>query len=303
MATLTLTLGDNQDARSIPIALEDGDSGATVARILEDARVTAADSKGSVSLSSGGASAAEVVTVMAVLHGLVGRFAILEVGEQKLDPKSLDAPDLRIPKPASVLKYWVFDPTADDVDALARFSRRVILHGTDDIVQDMRTVMVLAKLRVFDGRDRLPDYLPLEQVGTEGAEPLSLSTLRLLGTDLRGRSRARWDGVLVEQQALTQRQERLNKAASWDIEDVMVRLGARLGTDGEHWHCPRPERHNNGDANPSIKLTAPAAMRCYKCDSEEMDSLRLVMDVLGDDPDTSADWILEGGSLQPALAS
>jgi hypothetical protein len=67
-------------------------------------------------------------------------------------------------------------------------------------------------------------------------------------------------------------------------------LGATT-PDGVLWHCPRPDRHRNGDANASMRVDEQGA-RCFRCDPEKIDSLRLVADVRGISFDEAADWIL-----------
>jgi hypothetical protein len=37
-------------------------------------------------------------------------------------------------------------------------------------------------------------------------------------------------------------------------------------------------------------------VRCYRCDGERVDSLRLTMDVLGLSPDEAAAWLVEKSS-------
>ena len=65
------------------------------------------------------------------------------------------------------------------------------------------------------------------------------------------------------------------------LADVAVRLGLRLGTNG-NFHCWRPESHKNGDrtASASVRKTNNT-LKCFGCDIGPFSNLDLVMAVLG----------------------
>ena len=102
---------------------------------------------------------------------------------------------------------------------------------------------------------------------------------RKLGNELRREIKIDNRNTIVEKNNLSPRIEELSQLANLNIEEALKYLGSYPDSEGIYWRCPRPERHNNGDLNPSMKINE-GKVRCYKCDNEEIDTLRLLMDTL-----------------------
>ena len=92
---------------------------------------------------------------------------------------------------------------------------------------------------------------------------------------------------------LTSRQRVLLQAADTNVEETLTKLKSHRNQDTGLWRCSRPQNHRNGDANPSSHVE-DNRVRCYKCDLEPLDSLRLVMETLNISPDDAAVWLLSG---------
>ena len=190
------------------------------------------------------------------------------------------------------------------VDASAiRYSRRVRLAPAVEVSAAVTQFLVVAGLRARGTVDRFP-YLV---AGDEPAAPadaqlqvpgVCLDTLRAAALDLRRKHRIGDRKCMVPAVEMDPRRKALEAGASVPIETAMRLLGARQNPDTGLWHCPRPQRHNNGDANASMRAMK-GQVRCYRCDGERVDSLRLAMDVLGLSPDEAAAWLVH----QAATAS
>lgn len=165
---------------------------------------------------------------------------------------------------------------------------------------DLLTALVtVSAFRVRNGADRLPflvesGFTPLETIGEDG-EPIiigiDLDILRRSGGDLRRAKRLDDRNALVEPVNQGMRIERLSKAAAMPVEIALALLGSTMQSDTELWHCPRPQRHRNGDANASMKV-ADGKIRCLRCDPEPVDGLRLVCEVRNLSPDDAANLLL-----------
>lgn len=191
---------------------------------------------------------------------------------------------------------------AQDVEALRRihFASRVRLI-LDPAVKTSTALLQLAAIstiRTRDGATRLPVLCDGSEPVFEDATP---STLPPVGFDLqavadeaqklRGSSMANVVFATAPKARLSDRQRRLVEAAQLPLDQTLVRLGAAQDERGM-WHCPRPERHRNGDRNASLTIGEDGMMRCYRCDKDRIDSLRLVMDTKGWVADEAATWLL-----------
>ncbi|NKB80737.1 MAG: AAA family ATPase [Nitrospirales bacterium] len=88
------------------------------------------------------------------------------------------------------------------------------------------------------------------------------------------------------------------------IETVYQALGGRQGTNG-YWHCLQPERHNNGDRNPSVQLRQDRgfcwSQECFG--NKGADIFALVQIVRQCSFAAANTWLLESFQLKPALHS
>jgi hypothetical protein len=194
--------------------------------------------------------------------------------------------------------------TPSDIAAI-RHARRVrLVAGTTP--EALSGFIAVAALRARPGMERFPMLV----TGAEPADPdplpdgvlpagVDLDLLRAGATDLRQVLRVPRQVSVMATGPVTDRSRRFGVLAGLDMTAVLAALGS-TSPDGSLWHCPRPDRHSNGDANASMGVDATRS-RCYRCDDEWVNPLRLVADVRGITFDAAADW-LEGLDLPPAGA-
>ena len=182
----------------------------------------------------------------------------------------------------------------DEVGA-ARYARRTSLVWCDD------PVVYQAAAWLAGVRDRRGDGGRLPQLDIDG-EDLDLEGVRLAGAAKRRQTNAAANQAVAEAVELSERQLRLVGAAAVAVGDVLTAMGSNQ--DGGLWNCPRPGRHTHGDAVPSLRVSENS-VRCFRCDSEWMDPLRLVMDAMQIGPDDAADLLLalHEGSFEPYAAA
>ena len=192
-------------------------------------------------------------------------------------------------KPAEPAEYvQVSTSTRDDVvnvqpgvemspdDILAvRYGRRVRI-ATDgmDTMTALTVLVTVAGLRSRNGADRLPIMIENPSsdlfVG-EGDERTAVGTegenYRRAGNELRRSSRIDDRTTVADREQDTPRLEALRKAAAVKIEHTLTLLGSMQHPETGLWRCPRPTRHRNGDANPSLKVNEEGLVRCFRCDA------------------------------------
>lgn len=120
---------------------------------------------------------------------------------------------------------------------------------------------------------------------------VDLEEVRKAGAALRRAKRVDDRSEVASPIDLSARQRYLMQAASVSVEETLMRLDSHVNAETGFWRCSRPNRHRNGDANPSSHVE-DNKVRCYRCDKEPLDSLRLVMDTLSITPDEAANWLL-----------
>jgi len=202
-----------------------------------------------------------------------------------------------------------------------RYAKRLRWVAPDDTLKALQQLVLIAALRARGAHERFPALV----AGTEELEaPLTpapgvdLEAMRREAESMRRDLRSDNRDAVADPQELTPRSQRWNAADAVPIAHVLTQLGARSkmvdiaerthpttgllqpATVVEVWHCPRPDRHANGDATPSMRIHAKSgAVQCFRCDSERVGPLRLVMDVLGCSPDEAADMIESWGPPPP----
>lgn len=162
----------------------------------------------------------------------------------------------------------------------------------------VQTVMLVASVRQKPAAARYPalhispTYGDLDRI-VQGDTSclLDLEGIRKEGGKLRRSSRTDDRTESMPPLDLTVRQRTLLQAADIDVEGTLTRLHSHKNPDTGLWRCSRPQNHRNGDANPSSHV-GDNRVRCYKCDLEPLDSLRLVMETLNVSPDDAALWLL-----------
>lgn len=207
--------------------------------------------------------------------------------------------------------------TAHD-GSLIHHATRVTIVPSESLADTARSLLALAALRRRGAAERFPGLLgpvpsptevPAEvaldaeiadvPAGAPTAEHhpslpggfIDLEDLRRRGSALRRSTRPDTTGRLAPVVEASARLARLERVSQYPVEVILDRLGARSGPDTPQlWHCPRPERHTHGDANPSMRVEE-GHVRCFRCDPEPVDALDLVIDALGATADEAADWI------------
>lgn len=299
------TAAEKGTARVATVAVPRPVTDEAVCVALSEADITPADVRSHVEMTlPADVDASEALIIYATLTGFAGRFVTVEVGDSTVEPIHRVTHDYTRPdSPHLVVTAGPaaeFEGQEDEV----HFARRVLMDTNQPAANAVRQFTRLAAIRARGEQERFPDCTgaSLEEVGAgvvDGDDPdelVSLEAARKAGFTLRGANRdtSRWE--LAPHAEPDGRLQDLQYAADAPIADVMRRLGSTVDESGERWHCPRPDRHTNGDRNPSMKIVE-GKTRCFRCDPEWVDSLRLVMDVKGLPPDEAAAWLRSGAGL------
>lgn len=290
---------------------------------LRDSALTPADLRSkTLVLLSPAADAAAAVAAYSVMTGFASRRVEVArnadlVAVDEIDAAFRQTPDagrpstaddfLQIGAPHTEIPAFPYDALTDPAIAnRVRYARRCRLALHADPLEAVRTLVRVAALRARGDNDRFPTLV----VGNEPAAAdtddaptpgVDLDALRRFAHDMRRTLRFEDRSALVERVELTGRQQRLCEAAARPTAAVMTALGAST-PDGNLWHCPRPERHRNGDANASMRVE-DGRVRCFRCDPEKVDPVRLVADVKGCSLDEAADWLLANVAAAPSAAA
>ena len=185
---------------------------------------------------------------------------------------------------------------SDDDAVLIRHARRVRFVPAGSSSDTISQLLVIAGLRAREDIDRFPTLCdgsePFDPARPTEEAGMCLDALRRQALALRREQKTGIRDSIAPFEPPTSRNLRLDEVAGMSITDTMSRLGAVQNETTGLWHCPRPERHSNGDQNPSMKAV-DETVRCFRCDMEKIDSLRLIMDCLGCTADEAADWLLD----------
>jgi hypothetical protein len=258
-------------------------------------------------------SPAEAILVYSALCGFAQRRVDVIAGGRIVDASKIDdiargIKDAGKPDPVPVqvqvgtikndeVSSILFSSQLSPTDASTiRYARRVRFNPAADVSAAITQFLVVAGLRARANVDRFPYLVNGDEPAAPADSPLQvvgvcLDTLRTAILELRRRHRSGDRKTIVPAPQADERRSDLEKAAGVPIEDALRLLGGRQNPDTGLWHCPRPQRHNNGDANASMR-TVKGLVRCYRCDGERVDSLRLAMDVLSLSPDEAASWLV-----------
>jgi len=283
------------------------------------ADITAADTRSQAVLVIDTDNITSALLVYAAALGFTGRRIDIALGEQVIDATRLDRAARKLPDaskpPELVLQAQVAPFSRDDLLTIGtgqnlapaevsviRYARRLRWVPAGSPAAALAQLLTIAGIRAKGDNDRLP-FLVQGDEPPPGDDPtvtvgICLDELRRAARDLRRSGRVGDRDALAERCDPTPRQQRLQDAASAPIEDVLDRLGTRPDPHTHLWHCPRPQRHNNRDANASMKL-ADSTVRCLGCDDERIDVLRLVIDTLDLAVDDAADWLLSDDRREP----
>lgn len=293
-ATATLDVFDPQEPASIE-------------KSLASAGVSPADLRSRSVLVVGDDATAACIAYAAVI-GLAGRYLDVSDGSHIVQASQVAAAGRRwksAGRPTSPIAEAQIGAEHPDLIAVGvgaaltppevtvvSYCRKLRLVPPQDPLVAVTQLIAVAAIRQRGLDERLPQLVS----GSEpaGGDPgIRLDDIRRIGQNLRRMLDIPERNELAEARPPSERDVLLQAAAEIDIAEVMGRLGARKNEDTGLWHCPRPERHTNGDATASMKLTA-SGVRCFRCDGERVDSLRLTIDTLGCTPDEAAVWLTSG---------
>lgn len=292
MATATLHFGDIDDSgtatRSVelPLGFPSGLEGADVTSALLAAGVTAADIRSRTVLHTKNIGATDLAVLVSALYGFTGRWVHVNLDGEMIDLPSVaaHAPALG-PRPAEPPQEVIIVSGTSLTD-VAPFARRALLAESMGPAELLMLLAIVATMRRRGRSERFPLVL------TEDGHEVPLEDARRAGSRLRTETRRAPESPLAQRMEPSPRITRMNKAAEVPVQDVLVRLGSKSDESGERWHCPRPDRHTNGDQSPSMAITEDNTTQCFRCDPERVDAVRLVADTLGLTGDEAADWIL-----------
>lgn len=275
----------------------------SVLAAITAAGLTAADLRTRTLFLAGSGPVERAVSVYAAVCGFASRHLDFSDLEEVTVVKSIHDPLLlagELPRPSETPESMVV--SADDVIAgldpvmvpSVHYAKKVVLGAAAATSSTLEAFVMVSALRRRGPVERFPLLMPSGIRLPEGdlaAGLVDLDALRRAGSQLRRDRRIDDRDTIVERIDPSPRARRLAEAAALPLEDVLTRLGSVRDDATGFYRCPRPERHRNGDATPSARL-AEHGFRCFRCDAEQVDALRLVMDVKGFAPDTAAEWLL-----------
>ena len=277
---------------------------------LSASGIQPADLRAKTILSIDADSATAVLAYVAA-SGFAGRPLHVLIDDQIVDSPALFEAGLRLrqSRPTNVVDSLQVGAERDDMASIAlsaplsepqatalRWARRLRFVPDPDPTLAVSKFIVILALRSRPQGERYPflctgsepppsEDTPLESVGVD------LDVVRNKALALRRSSHSGERDALADPVEPSARLARLRDAGDLPIEETLARLGARLNHDSGLWHCPRPERHTHGDATASMRVQK-GVVRCYVCDPERVDSLRLVMNTLDVTADEAATWLL-----------
>lgn len=290
----------------------DNDSPEAVLEALARTSLTAADLRTRTLFSADPARPAASVLMYAALCGFAGRRLDYTEGAEIVDAGSLHTASSALDsepvqgEPVTWVQAGAQTPgitcvpfgaelSASHVTLLRSAKRCRISTAGMGAADALSLLVTVSAFRARNGADRLPFWVVDPTVALETALPdgstqvngVDLDTLRRAGSELRRARRIDDRNALVEPVVASSRSLALAEAAALDASVALSVLGATQDPETELWHCPRPKRHRNGDANASMKVV-DGKVRCFRCDAETVDGLRLVIDSLGISPDDAA---------------
>lgn len=173
---------------------------------------------------------------------------------------------------------------------LIRYAKRCRLVLFPEPGAAIAQFVAVSALRSRGDQDRFPLLVsdPNSALDSE-SEGVDLDAIRRQAVDVRRHSRVDDRSALAPRGTLSERSKEMLMAAAVAVEATMVALGSTTPGNGV-WHCPRPHRHTHGDAIPSMRVESSRA-RCFRCDPEWVDSLRLTADVKGCSFNEAATWL------------
>lgn len=291
-----------------------------VLQALEECKLTAADLRARTLFVPDTADPLRSCLMYAALVGFSSRYLdyvqessiveasathrLLKKAASDLEPSEEPAQWLQVGSPYQGITSIPYgsDLTEKEISEIKTSKKvRLALAGLDS-AEALNILITVCGIRSRDKTERMPlavmdPSIPWERPSAEGegkmvSEGYDLEDLRKKAGEMRRSKKIDKRDAVIEPYTVSEEMVYLQKAAEYPIEEVLTKLKTRMDPETQLWHCPRPDRHRNKDANASTKVV-DGLVRCFRCDAEPIDSLRLVMDCLQLDPRESALFILE----------
>ena len=227
-----------------------------------------------------------------LLDVLLDKDTLIEVSAAE---SSLPKVDLSV-KPESIHELAVFGSVVEGTPSVAgnitapdavilHHSKRVRFVPFSNHALAVSQFMAICALRQRGDQDRYPILALPDDM------ELDLDEVRKLTAEMRRSHRTDDRSSIAPRSVLSSYQDRLSQASLVPQSAVMLALGSTTAGGGV-WHCPRPSRHTHGDAVPSMRVENARA-RCFRCDAEWVDPVRLTADVKGVSFDEAAKWVID----------
>ena len=284
------------DASVVKVSPE-GDTLEAVLVAISSSGLTAADLRTKTLFILGTVPPMRAVLCYAALAGFAGRlldfsdqsevFEVRPLLAQLHEAADAGRPDtVDVPVVLDLSTESIPESFTPEFVSQVRFTKQLSFHPAAQAARALESFVFLAGLRFRAAAERFPGI-----AGPDGSLVLDLDEMRRLAATARREKRIDDRGGVVEALSADQRRSRLVMAATRPLDSVLPALGSHQDPESGLWRCPRPERHSNGDAHPSARLTEEG-FRCFRCDLEFVDALRLTMDARGLSPDDAANWLL-----------
>jgi len=270
---------------------------------IKSAELTAADLRAKTLLVVEEIGIELALKIYSMVIGFAGRRINISVDGQIIDAASLNhfgviskdagKPEETVEVVELERESFSFNEELDPVTvSKLRYAKKCILPATLTLKESLELFVRAAGYRVRNNGDHLPTMKISESnAANEEENYLDFNEYRKMGNELRRLVKTDDRGAVVERITPTERDILLEQAAKLPIEVALMYLGSYSDETGELWRCPRPERHRNGDLNPSMKINEEK-VRCYRCDLEAIDAVRIIMDSLDVTPDEACKIIV-----------
>ena len=290
MTTAVLNFGDIDDrgaaSRTVPLTLPTTDlCGGDGVTALTNAGVTAADIRARTILKVDDIAATDLAVLVSTLFGFTGRWVHINLNGEMIDLPQLAGHTPKAGPRPETPALEVIGMSSQSHLSDAPHAHRALLSETMGPAELLVALVVLSTLRRRASGERFPLIL------TTGEEEVRLEDARRAGARMRTDARTATQGPLAPKADVSPRIERMNTAAATPITDALTRQGATADDDGK-WTCPRTGRHNQDNPSSTVVVHEDNTARCYRCDPERVDTVRLVAAVRGCTGDEAAEWLL-----------
>lgn len=172
-----------------------------------------------------------------------------------------------------------------EVASLIRYSKELLIRESKEKSNnELINFIIISSIRVKNKAENMPFFIEANE------NEIDLDSFRKRGSDMKKTIKSDDRSEIVEKISLTKRQENIIESDNIDMAKVLLYLSSIYNEESGFWRCTRPQNHKNGDANPSMVL-AENRSRCFRCDTEEIGPVRILVDTLKISPDDAVDII------------